>query len=92
MRYKVSGTKDEISPEVSLIQAASALDAAAETAERMNDVEGLLQAAGMWMKLSDTIIQFATNLPVEHEEKISEPKKMSIGFQPEEIIAKERLL
>jgi hypothetical protein len=92
MRYKVSRITDEISPEVTLIQAASALDAAAETAEKMNDVEGLLQTAGMWIKLSSTIMDFASAFPtVEHEEKIGEPK-MSVGFQPEEIILKERLL
>jgi len=91
MKYKSSGIRDEINPELTLIQAASALDAAAETAEKLNDVEGLLQAAGMWIKLSDTIMQLTSSLPVEHEAKSNDPK-VSVGFQPEEIILKERML
>lgn len=56
MRYKAS--RGDIDSQTCLIQAASALDAAAERAEQSNDVEGLLNVSAMWIRFSETVENF----------------------------------
>jgi len=103
MKYKSLPKDSDIDPEVALLQGATALDVAGEIAERMNDVEGLLNVAAMWMKFSEQIQEFGEK--VEEAEKKAENKakegeivktstpKIEVGFQcepdPEEIIVED---
>lgn len=68
MRYKSLPRDSDIDPKVALFQGALALDAAAETAEKINDVEGLLNVAAMWMKFSEQIEGFAEKVEETAEE------------------------
>lgn len=96
MRYKALPRDAEIDPEVALLQGASALDAAAEVAEKLNDVEGLLNVSAMWMKFSESIQGFTDRLEeaaakAEHKAKEGEivrtsTSKIEMGFQPEPAI------
>ena len=82
MRYKA--TRGDIDSQTCLVQAANALDAAAERAEATNDVEGLLNVSAMWMKFSETVENFAN---YKQEQIISEqmaqtsPGQFQTGFQ-----------
>lgn len=90
MRYKPLSPKAEIDAEMALLQAVSALDAAAETAEKVNDVEGLLNTAAMWMKMSGTIGHFAEAVAeAEKEEVVKTSPRIEMGFCAAEIIAEE---
>lgn len=91
MRYKALLKDSDIDPEVALLQGALALDAAGERAEVMNDVEGLLNVAAMWMKFSETIHGFAEKVQQAQEKadlkaregemiKTTDPK-IDVGFQ-----------
>lgn len=87
MIYKKLPKDSEIDPEVALLQGASALDAAGEKAELLNDVEGLLNVAAMWMKFSEQIQEFAskveeaTQKAIEAEEIVkSKQSKIEMGF------------
>lgn len=84
MRYKSLPASVDIDPEVALLQAVRALDAAAETAERINDVEGLLNTAAMWMKLSGSIEIVAEDDPKYVR---TTEAKFETGFQRTDIIA-----
>jgi hypothetical protein len=82
MRYKPMPTKGDINPETALIQGAYSLDAAAEVAERNNDVEGLLNVAAMWVKLSQDFDAFASGaLPTEENSR----SNIAVGFQRNDI-------
>lgn len=85
MRYKTLPTKGDVDPEMALLQGAYALDAAAEVAEKTNDVEGLLNAAAMWMKYSEAFDHYASNA-MPTPDQILGDKKFQIGFglAPEE--------
>lgn len=105
MIYKKLPRQSVIDPEVALIQGAYALDAAGTLAENLNDVEGLLNVAAMWMKFGESIQGYAEK--VEEDEKKAEAKakegeivkasspKIGVGFQcaepvePEEITVEE---
>lgn len=80
MRYKPTGPRQDIDAQVCLVQAASALDAAAERAEQTNDVEGLLNVSAMWIKFSETVENF---LAYSHELAASDGSepKITTGFQ-----------
>lgn len=80
MRYKATGPKDQIDAELCLVQAASALDAAAERAEQVNDVEGLLNVSAMWIKFSEAVENFARYKQEESPQEI-EGGKLATGFQ-----------
>lgn len=91
MRYKPLPKESHIDPEVALLQGALALDAAGEMAEKLNDVEGLLNVSAMWMKFSETIHGFAEAVEKAEEKadlkakegemvKNSQPK-IDMGFQ-----------
>lgn len=91
MKYKSLPKDAQIDPEVALLQAASTLDVAGETAERMSDVEGLLNVAAMWMKFGEQIQTFAEKVEeaekkAEHAAKEGEivktsQPKIEVGFQ-----------
>lgn len=97
--YKPLKANAEIDAETALLQAAAALDAAGHTAEKVNDVEGLMNVAAMWMKMSDTITNFTEYV----EQKVGEQggsdvfktsPKIEVGFQrapvePEIIVEEE---
>lgn len=55
MKYKPLPQKAEINFAQMMTQAVSTLDAAAEVAERMNDTEGLINVAAMWVKMADIL-------------------------------------
>ncbi len=86
MKYKSLPKNSDIDAEMALLQSASLLDIAAETAERMNDVDGLLNTAALWMKFGDQIYGFAEKVG---EDKSADIMKMSesrlkLGFQTSE--------
>lgn len=91
MRYKALGPKEDVDPEKCLLQAAQALDAAAEVAEVTNDVEGLLNVSAMWIKFSESVssfAEFASSHPGEDHESKS---KIETGFQrPDITVDKEK--
>jgi hypothetical protein len=92
MRYKPLPRDSHIDPEVALLQAASAMDAAGEMAEKLNDIEGLLNVAAMWMKFSEDIHGFAeavekaeekADLKAREGEMVkSSSSKIDMGFRP----------
>lgn len=55
MKYKPLPQKADINFAQMMTQAVSTLDAAAEVAERMNDAEGLINVAAMWIKMADIL-------------------------------------
>lgn len=77
MRYKVLPKDSAIDSEVALLQGLLALDAAAEMAERLNDVEGMIQVSAMWMKYSESIHGFA-----EAMERVKEDQNISTSGDP----------
>jgi hypothetical protein len=83
MIYKKLVRGEDIGAETGLIQSAYALDAAAVTAERQNDVEGMLNVAAMWMKFTDTIVNFHEHVETEKEGEMikTAEAKIEIGFQ-----------
>lgn len=79
-RYKPTGPRALIDAEACLLQAASALDAAAERAENTNDVEGLLNVSAMWMKFSETIEGLAQHR-LEQDSPMRSNQEFTTGFQ-----------
>lgn len=82
MRYKAS--RGDIDAQTCLVQAASALDAAAERAEQSNDVEGLLNVSAMWIRFSETVENFSN---YKQEQVVGDnltqmaPGQFQTGFQ-----------
>lgn len=93
MKYKPLPKNSDIDSEVALLQGLLALDTAGEVAEKLNDVEGLIQVSAMWMKYSETIHGFAEAAARGGETvSISGDPKFRTGFQAapvEEIIFEE---
>lgn len=91
MRYKALPKESEVNPEVALLQGALALDAAAEMAEKLNDVEGMLNVAAMWMKFSEGLHGFIEKAQEAEEKAELKDKegemvktiasKIEVGFQ-----------
>lgn len=79
VRYKALPKDSDIDSEVALLQGLLALDAAGEVAEKLNDVEGLVQVSAMWMKFSETIQGFAE--AAGQNISISGGPKFRTGFQ-----------
>lgn len=86
--YKRLMRDEEIGPDTALVQGALALDAAGVIAERQSDVEGLLNVAAMWMKLTDTIVSFSEHVeaqeardPEKNGELVKSSGKIEMGFQ-----------
>lgn len=92
MVYKSLPKDSIIDPETALLQGAAALDAAGVVAEKMSDVEGLLNVAAMWMKFGEQIQGFVEKVEEadkKAEEKAKEgeivrtnPGKIDMGFRP----------
>lgn len=55
MKYKALSVVCDITQETVLLQAMRALDCAALAAEKTSDVEGLLNVAAMWMKVTESL-------------------------------------
>lgn len=81
MRYKALSKDSEIDPEVALLQSISALDAAGVKAQLMSDVDGLLNVAAGWMKISEVIQAFAEKAEEVIENARVEETKIEMGFQ-----------
>lgn len=82
MRYKALSKNCDIDSEVALLQGLLALDAAGEVAEKLNDVEGLIQISAMWMKYSETIHGYAEAGEAARQSiSISGDPKFRTGFQ-----------
>lgn len=83
-RYKAIGPHAEIDTEVALLQTAACLDAAAIVAERMNDVEGLMNVAAMWMRYGEALTNFteyAEQQDAARKQIVYQSPKLSTGFQ-----------
>lgn len=93
MTYKKMPASGNVDGETALLQGAAALDAAAVVAEKTNDVEGLLNAAAMWLRFSEAIDHYATvaNAEEAKQQEILKGSTIQIGFQANsgEIVAEE---
>lgn len=86
MAYKRLPAKGDVDPEQALIQAIYALDSACVVAEKINDVEGLLNGAGLWIKVSEAMDEFAAGKTkvIENGELVKSDSKIETGFQRSE--------
>lgn len=86
MKYKPLPQKADINFLQMMTQAVSTLDAAAEVAERTNDVEGLINTAAMWMKMADIVEGIVAESmlgPFPDDDDKSRPR-VPTGFQKQE--------
>ena len=68
---------DELSGNVALLQAATALDAAVFFAVESRDIQKLMDASTMWLGIAERL---GVVLSEDDDEDESEPKKHSFGF------------
>jgi hypothetical protein len=83
MKYKPMPRRGNVSPDAALIQAMYTLDAASQAAEKTDDIEGLLKAATMWVKVSEALDAYASGQKIEVEEIFKDPG-FKTGFQKAE--------
>ncbi len=78
MKYKGMPKDSDIGPDESITQGAYAIDAACFRADQLNDIEGLLAGAAMWMKLSEMLTHYA---PDDPEKLVGHDTNVVLGFQ-----------
>lgn len=83
--YKPLPKDADIDPEVALLQSASALDAAGRMAEKLNDVEGMLNVAAMWIKFGEGVYELTSKTEEDLDKAVEAGKaaraKIDVGFQ-----------